>query len=236
MKYAALLTATLVTLAHSAPLDGEGLDNYGSYGTYGAYGSYGHYDASLDTAPKSLPAQDTPPASAAAAAPAAAPADAPADAPVAAQDAAPNNFVAVTTKSGDINVHLRPISANDADFTVFLARPYDANSGLGLYTNVAGGQGVFVTNEGELGYTQAHSGSSPSGSINMPFQYTPGTEPGTTGTLTFNSNSFVACPVDDQAGVYQIYASGAPNFSKPDCIGVGVATSTYTGTPAYQYN
>ncbi|RKF64161.1 putative secreted protein [Erysiphe neolycopersici] len=242
----------MATLAQSAPLDGAGLDNYGSYGAYGAYSSYGQYDASLNNVPKALSAQENPQASAAAADQGTAPSGTPA--PV--QNDAPN-FVAVTTKSGDANVHLRAISANGqrffigkdtstycplsdcsryADFTIFSARPNDANSGLGLYTNVAGGQAVFVTNEGELGYTRAHSGSSPSGSVNNPFQYTPGTDQGATGTLTFNSNTFVACPVPDQAGVYQIYAAAAPNFSKPDCIGVGVATSTYTGTPAYQYN
>lgn len=218
MKFTALLTATMATLAYSAPLDGEGLDNYGSYGAYGAYASYGQYDASPDTAPKPVQAQDN---SQAPAAPADTPANAPPVAPMAVQNAAPEKFVAVTTRSGDMNVHLRPISANGqrffigkdtstycplsdcskyVDFTVFLARPNDANSELGLYTNVAGGQAVFVTNEGELGYTQAHSGSSPSGSVNNPFQYTPGTDPGTTGSLNFNSKSFVACPIADQAG------------------------------------
>ncbi|KHJ33546.1 hypothetical protein EV44_g0606 [Erysiphe necator] len=245
MKYIFLLTASLATLVNSAPVDdkatlGDGSVDYGSYGAYGAYGSYGQYDASVGTESQSMAASD-----------------APADAPVAVQNAAPNHFVAVTTRSGDANVHLQPISANGqrffigkdtatycplsdcssyVNFTVFLARPYDANSGLGLYTNVAGGQAAFVTKEGELGYTQAHSGSSPSGSLNNPFQYTPGTDPDTTGTLSFNSKGFVACPVADQADVYQIYAVGAPNFSKPDCIGVGITTSTYTGSPAYQYN
>ncbi|TQS35089.1 hypothetical protein Golomagni_04501 [Golovinomyces magnicellulatus] len=230
MIYSFFLAAILAMLATAAPLDtpinAAEEPKYTEYGTYGTYGSYGKYDISEEAISPETPAVST-------------------------------NFVAISTRSGDPNVHLRALSASDqrifigkdtstycplsncstyANFTVFSARPNDANSNLGLFTATPGGQAAFVTDDGQLGYTQAHSASKPTGSVNMPFLYTPEKEPYSVGTLNFNSGGWTACPVADSPGEYQIYALAARGFSRTDCTSIGISTVSYDGEPAYQYN
>ena len=100
---------------------------------------------------------------------------------------------------------------------------------------VPGGQQAYVTADGQLGYTIAHSASLPEGSVRTPFLYTPQASEGTVGNLQFNAQGFNACPTE-AAGVYQIYAVGAPAFVRTDCIGINIATSDAgTVTPAWQF-
>jgi hypothetical protein len=110
------------------------------------------------------------------------------------------------------------------------------NSSLSLDDVVPGGQSVYVTTDGQLGYTIAHSASFPDGSLRTPFIYTPEATPGTVGNLKFNAGEFEACP-DAAAGVdvYQVYASAVAGFVRTDCIGINIVTATYTGAPAWQY-
>lgn len=101
-----------------------------------------------------------------------------------------------------------------------------------MNTVVPGGQQVYVTSDGQLGYTIAHSASIPQNANTTGFAYTPETEAGTPGSLTFNGNDFVACPTGD-AGVYQIYAASLKTDS--DCIGIAAAAFNYSGSAAWQY-
>ncbi|RKF77411.1 putative secreted protein [Golovinomyces cichoracearum] len=232
MIYSSFLAAILAMLSTALPLDtpidAAEESKYTEYGSYGSYGTYDGYEISDKTV---SPPPETP--------------------------AVPGNFVAISTRSGDPDVHLRAVSASNqrffigkdtstycplsdcstyVNFTVFSARPNDANSNLGLFTATPGGQAAFVTEDGQLGYTQAHSGLQPTGSVNLPFQYTPETVPNTIGTFKFNSGGWTACPVDDSPGTYQIYALAAQGFSRTNCTGIGIATVSYDGSPAYQYN
>ncbi|KAG4413622.1 hypothetical protein IFR04_013244 [Cadophora malorum] len=105
---------------------------------------------------------------------------------------------------------------------------------------VPGGQRVFVRSDGSLGFTQAHSAALPDDAYTSPFEYTPQTSEGSTGTLTFEGKSFSACP-DGTFGpsgraVYKLYADAVkPEERAEDCIGVGFATAIYTGPIPYEY-
>lgn len=241
MKYSALFIGLLPYLAAAIPLDTDqkNVDADASpvnYGVYGAYGSYGSYPDVI-----SAPA----------------PAPAPAAVPPVLPASNPGNFVAISSRSGDVNLHLRPISASNlkfyvgkptstycpladcsgyVNFTVFSARPNEAASVISLLTAVPGGQQVYVAPDGQLGYTQAHSGSMPPGSVTTPFQYIPESEPNRVGSLTFNGGFWVACQAPEGNGVYQIYAQAASSFSRTDCTSISFSTSSYQGNSAWQYN
>ncbi|KAH8601932.1 hypothetical protein B0O99DRAFT_501190 [Bisporella sp. PMI_857] len=168
-------------------------------------------------------------------------------------------FGLISTHSGNPNVHLRSIVANGQRFwigketatycpvienldcsqlgnsTSVVAQPL-TESGLSLNVIVPGGQQAYVTSDGQLGYTIAHSAAAPEGSVRVPFLYTPQSSENTVGNLAFNGNGFNACPTETE-GVYQIYAVGAPAFVRTDCIGINVATSSSgTITPAWQFS
>lgn len=178
-------------------------------------------------------------------------------APLEQRDATPGKFGMISTHSGNPNVHLRGIEASGQRFwlgrptvtycpsnidcssfasniTSVVAIPNTA-SGLSMNDVVPGGQQAYVATDGQLGYTIAHSASSPAGSLRTPFLYTPQAQTGSVGNLQFNAGGFAACP-DATAGVYQIYASAVPGFVRKDCIGINIATITYTGASAWQYS
>jgi len=107
---------------------------------------------------------------------------------------------------------------------------------IGMDASVPGGQQVYVTADGQLGYTIAHSARIPGGASVTGFKYVPENESGAPGELIWNSYSFVACPNGD-AGVYQIYAGNASIASSTDstCIGIVAATVNNTAGAAWQY-
>lgn len=96
-------------------------------------------------------------------------------------------------------------------------------------TVVPGGQQVYVTADGQFGYTIAHSASIPEGAVTEGFAYTPETD-GAPGQLTFNGFSFVACPKDN---AYQVYVDSANTTD--DCVSFLGATFNYTGSAAWEY-
>lgn len=170
-----------------------------------------------------------------------------------------NAFSMISTHSGNPSVHLHSIVANGQRFwlgkmtatycpvvpnvdcsqtgtsTTVAAQPNTA-SGLSMNVIVPGGQQAYVTPDGQLGYTIAHSAAVPEGSVLSPFLYTPQTSAGTVGNLQFNGQGFNACPTAS-AGVFQVYAVGAPAFVRTDCIGINIATSNSgTLTPAWQFS
>lgn len=124
--------------------------------------------------------------------------------------------------------HQQKILANRNDST--------AAQTLGLAASVPGGQQVYVRPDGSLAYTQAHSASMPEDSITSPFVYTPATESGSIGSLTFKGDGFYACPVGTQDGVYQIYSTQVNATGRSDtCIGFSAATAEYSGANVWQY-
>jgi len=100
---------------------------------------------------------------------------------------------------------------------------------------VPGGQQVYVAADGQLGFTVAHSEAIPVGAFVVPFLYTPQETEFTVGNLNFNSEGFAACPDASGPGVYQIYSAGVDGFVRTDCIGINIATSSWSGSPAWQY-
>jgi len=111
--------------------------------------------------------------------------------------------------------------------------------GLGaLDTEVPGGQLVYVAPDGHLGFTQAHSATYPTGAVLNPFTYTKsdGEQFGHLGTSAFGATGFMACPVTDAPGPYQVFAAFAgavvPNGDASTCLGFDALTVDYYLNPA----
>ncbi|KAJ4520744.1 hypothetical protein HRR83_002823 [Exophiala dermatitidis] len=88
---------------------------------------------------------------------------------------------------------------------------------------VPGGQQLYVTPRGEIGYTQAHSSFMPNGSLPCPFTYFkgPGAPLGILGIDAFGATGLMACPTDGAA--WQVFAN-LPNATVPQgnasqCLG-----------------
>jgi hypothetical protein len=159
----------------------------------------------------------------------------------------------IATHSGNINVHLRSINTSGLKFWIGKETTTycpTTNCPNGTYTQllasadspsvslnvvVPGGQQAYVADDGSLSVTQAHSASTGTNGLRVPFSYTPAASEGTVGQLSFNGNGFVACPSGEES-VYQIFAAGYPGFVAPEgCIGVGLATSVVDSAPVWQY-
>lgn len=119
-------------------------------------------------------------------------------------------FSLVASHSGDPDVHLRSIEAND--FQLWIGKPTASfcpqgvdcppgnatsfaggEGGLSMNVEVPGGQLAYVAPDGTFGYTQAHSASLPEGAITDGFTYTAPTQQGGVRELT-GPAGFVALP------------------------------------------
>ncbi|KAN0085582.1 hypothetical protein V8E54_002049 [Elaphomyces granulatus] len=114
-----------------------------------------------------------------------------------------------------------------------------SGGGYGLSVNVPGGQRVYVSPIGELGYTQAHSGYFPPGSFLSPFEYTPGIP---FGHYTFDGKDFIACPNSkEDPTTWEVFAH-IPNAIVPtgdiqDCLPFRAVTEVFGSPPAaWQYD
>lgn len=99
-----------------------------------------------------------------------------------------------------------------------------------------GGQIVYVSPSGEIGYTQAHSFQVPPGSNTCPFTFTKsgGSAFGFIGLspeLAFGATSFMGCPTDE--GPYQVFANlqnaTVPQGNVSDCVGFDAIAEEYGG-------
>ncbi|KAL8713616.1 MAG: hypothetical protein Q9220_002478 [cf. Caloplaca sp. 1 TL-2023] len=177
----------------------------------------------------------------------------------------PTTFGVIAARSAS-PIHFQPINANGLAFwigkntatycpltnqtqcppgteTVFAV----GGGGASLDTEVPGGQEVYVAPSGALGYTQAHSGSYPTGSALQTFNATVNTINGNIGQFTFQglgAAGFLACPATaNGTGPYQIFADVAslsdedvPGGCKDACLGFDALTAEYTeGPAAWQY-
>jgi len=174
-------------------------------------------------------------------------------------DLDPNKFAVISSHSGDPNVHLRSVSASGYSFylnkatstncvpqpsidcsslnnnTVFAYNPKSQTLG---FDEVVGGQKIYVGADGKLGYTKP-SGDYPNDVYSSPWEFEPATAEGSTGTLKFEGDGFLACPVqDEETDEGQVYAlfAGAVGGAKEGCTGVEFATAEWTGAQAYEYN
>jgi hypothetical protein len=101
---------------------------------------------------------------------------------------------------------------------------------------------VYISPDGSIGFTQAHSVSIPSNSVFCPFTYKK-EESNQFGLVNLNASmafgavDFMGCPTND--GRYQVFAAlqnaTVPQGNVSDCIGFGALAFDYTGPTAWQY-
>jgi hypothetical protein len=164
-----------------------------------------------------------------------------------------NAYNFISTRSGDLKVHLRPIYAKGSSIRIGGTAPTSqtpnvpalagfpttttttfivANDQASLAVSVPGGQQVYVAADGKLSYTVPHSGNTGTGSTRTGFSVA---SSGSNVNLKFNgTNNFLACPVSGTAGEYEIYA--AEKATRTDCTGISVVGSANSNPPqAWQW-
>lgn len=163
-------------------------------------------------------------------------------------------FTMIAIHSGDIDVHLRPITASGGELwlgkdtasycpsgvvdcdaypgTQTVVGADSTGGSASMVVGVPGGQQLYVTRSGGLAYTQAHSANIPEDAIRTPFTYTAPAQPGSVGSLE-GPGGFYACPTGD-AGVYQIKADVDPALTFFECTGIAIGASP-AQTNAWQY-
>lgn len=117
-----------------------------------------------------------------------------------------------------------------------------------MNTEVPGGQFVYISPDGSLNYTIAHSGFMPTGSLTKGFKYVSDYGENTFGSLDFNPNGtattvfdFLACPATAPHGSsdgYAVkYAFKDVEYSE-DCVKIGLITYVKNGSEpaAWQYS
>ncbi|KAF4552864.1 Hypothetical protein D9617_8g048760 [Elsinoe fawcettii] len=98
-----------------------------------------------------------------------------------------------------------------------------------MYAMVPGGQSVFVQKSGAIAYTQAHSAFKPDYFSQELAAFSDGSYRGPGGA------GFAACPVQGQAGQWQVYAESR-GFTGQNCLCFQVKWQKWTGgVGAWQY-
>jgi len=126
------------------------------------------------------------------------------------------------------------ISCPPGNITVF-------GGGYAMFVEVPGGQQVYVSPQGALGFTQAHSANIPPGSSLGPFDYTPGLPFGQYTFTGWGANGFMACPDSkDDPNTWQVFANiqnaTVPTGDIDDCLPFLAKTRVFYGGPnAWQY-
>ncbi|KAJ5542862.1 hypothetical protein N7535_005285 [Penicillium sp. DV-2018c] len=113
-----------------------------------------------------------------------------------------------------------------------------APGGGALDTAVPGGQQVYVSADGALSFTQAHSANIPPGSSLGPFEYLPAEPFAQYGFFGWGASGFMACPADDNR--WQVFAAlqnaTVPHGDVSECLGFSAVATPYDGdVPAWQY-
>ncbi|KAL2852991.1 hypothetical protein BJX68DRAFT_48648 [Aspergillus pseudodeflectus] len=177
---------------------------------------------------------------------------APATAPAAEQPAA---FTVMASRSAS-PIHFLPMNAAGQSFwlggspATYCPLPSGcppgdltvlAGNGGSLSVTVPGGQQIYVSPEGALKFTQAHSASIPAGSSRGPFEYVPGAANQPFGHYVYSgwgASGFMACPTEDSK--WQVFAAlqnaTVPSGNVKDCLGFSaIATPTNETGNAWQY-
>lgn len=110
---------------------------------------------------------------------------------------------------------------------------------------VPGGQRVYVTTSGALGFTTAHSALSPDGASFVSFHAEVPESSSFPGSLSYNgTEGFLACPTKRGKGPYQVFVN-IPGISDKDvpghldkCIGFAAAAfrKPENAARAWQYD
>ena len=109
---------------------------------------------------------------------------------------------------------------------------------------VPGGQIVYVTATGRLGFTQAHSSAVPTGAATYPFNLTPEPQFGHFSFTGLGATGFLACPTKAGTAPWQIFANvkglndaDVPGGAVNKCLGFSALAPNYTasGPAAWQY-
>ncbi|OAG43328.1 hypothetical protein AYO21_02265 [Fonsecaea monophora] len=104
---------------------------------------------------------------------------------------------------------------------------------------VPGGQYLYVTPGGEVGYTQAHSSLMPDGAVQCPFTYSkaPGATIGRLNLRAFGASGLMACPTYGDA--WQVFANlkniTAPRGNVSQCLGFDPLAFDTLNITAWQY-
>lgn len=115
---------------------------------------------------------------------------------------------------------------------------YDnATTSLYLDVEVPGGQLTYVTQSNAFGYTIQHSTRVPFDAVTAGWKYTPPASVNTVGLLKLPGFSFFACPTGT-GNIYEVITSnGTLSDSFSVCIGIDLATVSYSGgAAAWQYS
>ncbi|PTU23511.1 hypothetical protein P175DRAFT_0500074 [Aspergillus ochraceoroseus IBT 24754] len=116
-----------------------------------------------------------------------------------------------------------------------------AGNGGSLSVVVPGGQQIYVSPEGALKFTQAHSAYIPTGSSLGPFEYEAGAPGSAFGHYLYTgwgASGFMACPTSDEK--WQVFAAlqnaTVPSGSVDDCLGFSaLAVPTDDAGNTWQY-
>ncbi|KAL5336287.1 hypothetical protein BJX70DRAFT_400788 [Aspergillus crustosus] len=124
-----------------------------------------------------------------------------------------------------------------------------AGNGGSLSVSVPGGQQIYVSPDGALKFTQAHSANIPLGSSRGPFAYVPPENPSGNGFghyeyTGWGAKGFMACPVEKTEEIpskWQVFAAlqnaTVPGGDVAECYGFSaVALATNETGDVWQYN
>ncbi|OCT54605.1 hypothetical protein CLCR_03078 [Cladophialophora carrionii] len=173
----------------------------------------------------------------------------------------PTSWLTVTAARSGSEIHLLPMNAAGLRFWLggntisYCPEPAEAQGACppgnttvlslcSMGVLVPGGQQIYVTPRGELGYTQAHSVSMPPGAVSCPFTYTkaPGAYIGRllmSIGAPFGITGFMACPTRSR-GIYQVFGNlknaTVPLGNVSQCIGFDPLAADAPGLGAWQYS
>lgn len=106
---------------------------------------------------------------------------------------------------------------------------------------VPGGQRVYISPDGELSYTQAHSAYVPPGSATGPFEQVPGDRWDHYVFNGWGASGFMACPTEDKWRVFAAVENATvPSGDVGDCLGFSALALPWKGqgefsVAAWQY-
>ena len=114
-----------------------------------------------------------------------------------------------------------------------------AGGGNGLYVRVPGGQTLYSTSNGTLGYTRPHSVARPEGVLVAWGNFLALAEGRSYGCWSWGGSAtggLLACPSGEEDGAYRIAAVVNGTAGPAGCIGFQAAATPWTGAPAWEYS
>lgn len=120
---------------------------------------------------------------------------------------------------------------NETSYVVNFEGASAGDAPLALNVAVAGGQTVYISNEGAATVSTPHSGATPDGAVTGPFTISQFSGNGLASLALNGKQDFVVCP---DGGKNYLYSSS--KTSRTDCSGVDVMASQLANAPtAYEW-